>query len=103
MAADGYPHIDFGDDGEPYIVGTRTKVVEVARERLEWDLHAEQIHRQHPDLTLGQIHGALAYYYDHREAVDRELEAMRRIEAEVAAGRRDSSLLSRLKALGLLP
>ena len=37
-----------------------------------WD--ADEIHSQHPYLTLGQIHGALAYYYDHREAMDREIE-----------------------------
>ena len=29
----------------------------------------EQICREHPGLTLSQVHAALAYYYDNREAI----------------------------------
>lgn len=28
----------------------------------------------YPQLTLAQVHAALAYYYDHREEIDAELE-----------------------------
>lgn len=31
------------------------------------------MHRQHPELSLAQAHGVLAYYYDHKEEIDREL------------------------------
>ena len=33
---------------------------------------------QHPYLTLGQIYSALAYYWDHREELDQDIE--RRLE-----------------------
>ncbi len=39
---------------------------------------SEELHFQHPYLTLGQIHSALAYYWDHREELDRDIQ--RRLE-----------------------
>ena len=39
------------------------------------------MHFQNPYLTLGQIHSALAYYYDHKAAIDEHLK-----EAGIAVG-----------------
>ena len=36
-------------------------------------LTPEELVEQFPFLTLAQIHDALAYYYDNREEVDRDL------------------------------
>ena len=35
----------------------------------------EEIRVEYPDLTLGQIHAALTYYYDHRDEIEAELAA----------------------------
>jgi uncharacterized protein (DUF433 family) len=35
----------------------------------------EEIRAQYPHLTLGQVHAALAYYYDHTDEIDAELAA----------------------------
>jgi uncharacterized protein (DUF433 family) len=35
----------------------------------------EQILVEHPDLSLAQIHAALAYYYDHMDEIEAELAA----------------------------
>jgi uncharacterized protein (DUF433 family) len=35
----------------------------------------EQILVEYPDLTLGQVHAALAYYYDHQDEIEAELGA----------------------------
>jgi hypothetical protein len=32
-----------------------------------------EMHFQHPDLTLGQIYSALAYYWDHQEEIDNDI------------------------------
>ena len=32
------------------------------------------MHFQHPNLTLGQIYSALAYYADHQEELDKDIE-----------------------------
>ncbi len=55
-------------------MGTQTTVIEVARDRLAHNWDADEIQRQHPHLTLGQIHSCLAYYYDHQGEMDRFVE-----------------------------
>jgi len=35
----------------------------------------EQILVEYPGLTLAQVHGALAYYYDHQDEIEAELAA----------------------------
>lgn len=37
----------------------------------------EELYFQHPYLTLGQIHSALAYYRDHQKGLDKEIERRR--------------------------
>lgn len=62
----------------------------------------DELQFQPPYLTLGQIHSALAYYWDHKEELDRDIE--RRLE-RVEQIRREvgpSQLVERLKAKGLL-
>ena len=63
MATVSYPHIQLSVDGVPYLEGTRTKVIEIALDSLAHHWDAEEIQRQHPHLTMGQIHAALAYYH----------------------------------------
>ena len=103
MSTVAYGHIEIAEDGTATIAGTKTKVVEVALDRLAYHWDADEIKRQHPHLTLGEIHSALAWYYDHQEAMDREirdpLEAVRQIKASVG----ESVVRSKLKALGKLP
>ena len=73
MATVSYPHIEISTAGVPFVEGTRTKVVEIALDRLAHHWDAEEIQRQHPHLTLGQIYAALTYYHDHQEAFDAEI------------------------------
>jgi uncharacterized protein (DUF433 family) len=57
---------------------TTMKIVELVVEQQACGWSPEELHFQHPHLTLGQIHSALAYYWDHREELDRDIE--RRLE-----------------------
>lgn len=72
MATVSYAHIEPNASGEPIIAGTRIKVRMIALARIAHGWDAEEIQRHHPDLSLGQVHSALAYYYDHKEEMDRE-------------------------------
>ena len=92
MATVSYPHVEVGADGAAFVAGTRTKVLEIALDRLAHQWDAEEIQRQHPGLSLGQIHSALAYYYDHHEAFDR-LISQQLEEADGIASRQPPSLL----------
>lgn len=69
-----YAHISLAEDGTPTIAGSTTKVVELVGELYAYGWSPAEMRFQHPHLTLGQIHSALAYYYDHREALDKDLE-----------------------------
>jgi uncharacterized protein (DUF433 family) len=78
LAGTGYEHIVLDDDNKPLIAGTTMKVVELVAERRAYDWSPEELYFQHPHLTLEQIYSALAYYWDHVEELDQDLE--RRLE-----------------------
>ena len=63
--------------GRARIEGHRVRVQDVAIDYERLGLSPEEICREHPGLTLGQVHAALAYYYDHREEILAEIEADR--------------------------
>ena len=83
MSTLDYPHISLSADGVPCIAGTPIKVVEVVLDRIAHHWDAEEIQRQYPVLSLAQIHSALAYYYDHQDQIDRDIEDRLRREAEL--------------------
>ena len=73
MPAVAYPHIEIREDGQAMIKGAGTKVLMIAMDRLAHHWDADEIQRQRPHLTKGQIYSALAYYYDHEEEVNRQI------------------------------
>jgi len=103
MVTPTYPHIALSSEGAPYLSGTQTKVEEVVLDHLAHHWDADEIQRQHPDLTLAQIYSALAYYYDHQEELDREIENGLREVAQIRAGLGASAIRLKLRAKGLLP
>jgi uncharacterized protein (DUF433 family) len=56
-----------------YIAGTRTRVQDVYALAEIHGLTPDQIVEQLPHLTLGQVHAALSYFFDHREQILNEL------------------------------
>ncbi|RMH20598.1 MAG: DUF433 domain-containing protein [Acidobacteria bacterium] len=102
VAATSYEHIAIDDNGVPQIAGANTKVVEVAGLVRFHDLSPEQIHRELPHLSMGEIHSALAYYWDHKEELDADLD--RRI-AHAERMRREMGqppFVAKLKERGLI-
>ena len=103
MATVNYPHIEIMPDGLPILTGTRTKVVEVVLDRLAYHWDADEIQRQHPHLTLSQIYSALAYYHDHQEEMDKDIDAqLKEIEA-IKSSVGESLVRAKLRAMGRLP
>lgn len=97
-----YEHIVLNETKIPIIAGTNMKVIELVLDRSAYGWSPEELQFQHPYLTLGQIHSALAYYWDHQEELDHDIEQrLRQIEKAQKASR-PSSLEARLKAKGLL-
>ncbi len=102
MSMIGHPHIRLDEQGVAWIDDANIKVTEVVLDRLAYGWSPEEIHFQHPHLSLAQIHAALAHYYDHQATLDAEIarqeETIRRLRREAG----DSPLVARLKARGLL-
>jgi uncharacterized protein (DUF433 family) len=47
----------------------------------------ESARDEYPDLTLAQVHAALAYYYDHVDEIQAELDADDKMEELIEQGR----------------
>jgi uncharacterized protein (DUF433 family) len=90
-----YEHLVFDETGEPFFKGTRFKVMQLLREHVAYGWSAEELALNHPNLTLGQVYSALAWYADHRERVEAELEKSA-VEAEGMHGESKNRRLSRL-------
>jgi uncharacterized protein (DUF433 family) len=102
METASYPHIELRQ-GVPYLTGTQIKVIEVALDRLANGWDADEIQRQHPHLSLGQIYSCLAYYYDHQEELDRDIAERRKRAEEIRAQLGESPVRLKLRERGLLP
>ncbi|MDO8543872.1 MAG: DUF433 domain-containing protein [Opitutaceae bacterium] len=97
--AEPIAHIYRDAAGVAWIDRTRVKVIEVALDHVAYGWSAEEIHRQHPHLSLAQIHATLGYYYDHQAAFDAEM-AKSLAEAErSASATAESPLRRRLRLL----
>ena len=70
--------IEIDEKGVPWISGANTKVVEVVLDKIAHGWSPEEMHRQHPHLSMAQIHAALAYYYEHQAELDAEIERQHR-------------------------
>ncbi len=103
MATVEYGHITTGPDGVAMLAGTQTKVVEIVLDHLAHGSNAVEIQREFPHLTLGQIHSALAYYYDHKQGVDADIR-QRQLKVEaIRVEMGDGPLTDKLKATDRLP
>jgi uncharacterized protein (DUF433 family) len=68
-----YEHIVLQDGRVPLIAGTTMKVVELVTAQQAHGWSPEELAFQFPYLTLGQIHSALAYYWDHQAELDADI------------------------------
>lgn len=88
------PHVDIRSGvagGQPHVSGRRIKVRDVAFQHEYLGRGADEIAAE-LDLTLAEVHAALAYYFDHRDDVEQTIADR---DALVAAlKRRTPSLLS---------
>ena len=97
-----YEHVILNESNVPIIAGTTMKVIELVLEKAAYGWSPEELHFQHPYLTLGQIYSALAYYWDHRDELDRDIERRLEFVDGVQQGIEPSPLVARLKTKGLL-
>lgn len=97
-------HIWLDDKGVAWIDDTNIKVIEIASEKRATGLSPEEMEHQHQgQISLGQIHAALGYYYDHQAEFDAEIDKQLQDYETLRRQSLDSPGRQRLKAQGKLP
>ena len=99
MATVGTSHIEVDDQGVARIAGTTTKVIEVALDYLAYGWSPDEMHNQHPYLSLAQIHAAMVYYYDHQAELDERIRKDLEEVDQLANDAQDSPLRQKLLQL----
>jgi uncharacterized protein (DUF433 family) len=95
-------HVHRDAEGRAWIDDTNIKVIEVVLDHIAYGWSADEVHVQHPHLSLAQIHAALSFYFDHQQEFDHLIEqSLKRADA-LAAAAQDSPGRRRLRALGKL-
>ena len=99
IAAETTSHIVRDEQGRAWIAGRNVKVVEVVQDHLAYGWSADAIHEQHPQLSLAEIHSALAFYYDHLAEFEAELQRLGQSLKALRASTGESSLQKRLHSI----
>ena len=102
MPAEMVTHIWLDDRGVAWIDRTNIKVIEVVMDKLAHGSSPEEMHFQHPHLSLAQIHAALSYYYDHQAQIDLHIEQSAQDYERLRSEAGETPLKKRLKELGKL-
>lgn len=97
-----YEHIQLNENQVPVISGTTMKVIERITDHLAYGWSPEELRLQHPYLTMGQIHSALAYFWDHKSEFDEDIENRLELVDQIQQMAQPSSLVEKLKAKGLI-
>ena len=91
--------IEIDSSGVAWLAGTKVKVVEVVLDKLAHGWSPEEIHFQHPHLSLAQIHGALTYYYENESALDTQMARTQQESMALAMEVSDPAFQQRLSDL----
>ena len=94
-----YEHIVLNEDRVPVIAGTTMKVVELILDHLAYGWSPEELRFQHPYLSMGQVHSALAYYWDHKPELDQDIERRLQLVDQIQRTTPVSPLVEKLKVL----
>jgi len=97
-----YEHVVLDEKNVPMIAGTTMKVIELVLDRIAYGWSPEELRFQHPYLTMGQIYSALAYYADHQEELDADIQRRLEFVDQLQRTMTPSPLIARLKAKGLI-
>ncbi len=79
-----------------WIGGTKVKVTEVVLDKIAYGWSPEEIHFQHPQLSLAQIHAALTYYYENQSQLDAQIRTGLEESGKLASQFSDADLRSKL-------
>jgi len=71
-----HPYVEINPkicNGSPVVAETRVRIVDIAIEYEYLNRPSDEIINAHPHLKLEQVHDALSYYYENRDAIDKKI------------------------------
>ena len=68
--------------GKPRITGHRIRVMDIVLWQTKCGWSPDEIVSQFPQLSLADVHAALAYYWDHKEEIEADIRSAEEIEAK---------------------
>jgi uncharacterized protein (DUF433 family) len=83
--------------GKPHIAGHRIKVQHITTWHERLGQSPEEIVAAHPELTLAEVHAALAYYYSHRAEIDADIQADEQFVARLQSEAGPSPLAQKVR------
>ena len=88
MASVSLEHIEITPGvcgGKPRIAGHRITVQNIVVWHEQMGMSVAEIARTYPGITPADVHAALVYYHDHREAIQQQMKADEAFVAEMRA------------------
>ena len=79
------------------IEGTTMKIVELITSHQVYGWSPEELHFQYPHITLSQIYSALAYYWDHKTALDADIQRRYEFVEQSRQAASDSKIAQKLR------
>jgi uncharacterized protein (DUF433 family) len=86
--------------GRPRIAGHRIRVQDVAIWHQHQGQSASDIVSQFPQLSLGDVHAALTYYFDHRDEIEQQIRDDEQFVADFKAAHGPGPLARKLSGRG---
>lgn len=97
-----YAHIEKPPGDSARLKNTpRMRVSMIISAYLAHGYSPEEMCRQFPHMSLSEAYSAMAYYFDHQEEIDEEIERELREYESIRAAQPPSPILKRLRELGL--
>ncbi len=91
--------IELDARGVAWVAGANTKVKEIVLDKLAYGWSPEEMHFQHPHLSMAQIHAALAYYYENQDKIDEEIRRDLEEVEQLRSQTESSELRSKLQSI----
>jgi len=97
-----YPHLEKPEGQSARLRRfPRIRVAQIAMDYVEHGWSVDEMCRQHPYLMPAEAHAAMAYYFDHKDEVEEEIQAEVEQDAKERSQSSSSAVHERLRTLGL--
>jgi len=86
MRSNAYPDIAVDATvcgGAPRVAGTRITVAHIAEAVEHLGMSPDDVVTIHPSLNLAKVYAALAYYHDHRKAMEARIRHAKQVETKL--------------------